>query len=125
MWITRKHYDDMRLDVAKCREEARVLDQQNVHLQHTVSELCQRLNVSEHERVLLIKNYMGITLPAPEFVPSPASVRNAHRAPEVPLDIPAVLGAGGMFGDMGDTEAKKLGIDWDGTGKVVTPSEKQ
>lgn len=120
MWVSRKHYDDLRSERVKCHEEARVLAQQNAVLQGIVDSLCQRLTISEHERILLLKNYMGLTLPEPQFAAAPIAISSAPgKTPaEVPLDVPAMLGTQSMFSDMGDDAARKLGVNWDDLGNV-------
>lgn len=121
MWVDRREYEALRSDRDKCWSEARVLAEQNHVLQTTVNWLCTRTTQLEKERAALVFNYMGVKVETPEYAPAPASRRAAvamTTTAEVPLDIPGVLGQSGMFNDIGDTEAKRLGIGWDEQGAV-------
>lgn len=112
MWIDRNTYDDLRLDNAKLREESRVLNQQNTAIRSTLEWLTVRVTQLEKERAALVYNYMGVKIETPDISPAPS-------VPEVPMDLPAVLGASGLFSDVGDAEARRLGLDWNGDGRVV------
>lgn len=127
MFISRKHYDDLRAEWQKNHAEADVLGRQNTALLATIDWMCSRLTQAEHERSILTKHYMGITIETPEFRSAGvvASQRAAVDAREVPLDIPATLGVGGMFADMGNIAAKKAGLDWDDSGKIVSAADKK
>jgi S-adenosylmethionine synthetase len=116
VWIDRKTYDALRLDYAKANEEARVLDAQNIALRTTLDWLMLRMTFLEKERAVMIQHYMGITLEVPEVSPA------RSKAAQVPLDIPAMLGhPPGMFSDIGDEAARKLGLDWDkDSGEVIS-----
>ncbi len=116
MWISRTHYEDTRLDAMRHSTEAAVLAQQNIALRTTIEWLCMRLTQVEKERGLLVRNYMGITIETPDIRPAPV-------AREVPTDIPSMLGAA-LFSDVGDNQARAMGIDWDAEGRVVSSASK-
>jgi hypothetical protein len=60
--------------------------------------LTVRVSQLEHERSILLRDYMGVTVPA-------LTIRRDTPQTE-PLDSPV------SFSDVGDDEAKRLGIDW-------------
>lgn len=105
MWISRKAFDQNTTERIKATEEARVLAHQNAALQITCDWF--RLNAEkwERERAYLLKTYMGVAVDVPHFVkPEPSGEE--------------VLGGANMFQDIGDDEAKRLGIEWDEHGAV-------
>lgn len=115
MIISRVAYNDMLAELAKLREESRVLNQQNVTLRSTVEWFMVRTTQLEKERAILVDHYMGVKLETPQYVPprlGPDPVR------EVPVDIPEMLGSVN-FGDMGNDAARAHGLDWDASGNVV------
>ena len=106
MFISRTHYDDLRLDAAKHSEAARILSEQNRALQTTMDWMRVQINQLSHEKAQLLFNYTGVKIASPEIVPS---------AP--PANIEDILGATAHFDDIGDDAAAKLGIFYntDGT----------
>lgn len=104
MWIDRNVYENLMLDNAKLREESRVLNQQNQTLRSSLEWFMVRVTQLEKERAVLVQNYMGVKIETPDYRPAPSPR-------EVPLDIPSLIGAMG-FNDMGDDEARRLGIDF-------------
>lgn len=106
MFISRKHYDDLRLEWAKNHEEARVLAQQNTALQVSLDWMRVRVNQVETERAQLLFLYTGVKVPVPTIAPAPQE--NPH----------AMLGAAVHFDDVGDEEASKLGLSWNSDGTV-------
>ena len=110
MFISRKHYDDLRLEWAKNHEEARVLAQQNQALQTTLDWFRVRMTQLEHERAQLLFNFTGVKVQVP-------SIERETPAPR-PGSVSDILAAVNHFGDVGDAEALKLGVDWNSDGTV-------
>lgn len=106
MWIDRKTYDDLRLQLAQKSGENVVLNQNYTALMTTLDWLRVRVTQLEMERAQLIFNYTGVKMPTPviknESKPDPA-LNPMTQTPN--------------FNDIGDEEAAKLGIGWadDGT----------
>lgn len=103
MWITRKAYDDLRLEWAKTHEEATVLNRNYTALMTTMDWLRVRVTQLEQERAQLLFNYTGVKVPTPR-------IEREHAA-EVAHPP--------HFDDIGDAEAARLGITWDEAGNVV------
>ena len=110
MWIAKGEYD--RLIETRGKFDA-VL--QRCAAQQTTNEwLMMRLTQLEHERAVLIQNYMGVKVPVPEI----------GKAAET-VDIDQVLrDPGALFADMGDEAASAQGVDWDPTGTVTYGNRK-
>ena len=108
MWVDRKTWDETRIEEAVQRGAAQELAKQVISLQSMNDWLTVRLTQLEHERAVLISNYMGITVTAPTFQKTPTAGASdyAHPLQTVP-----------SFTDIGDEEAQRLGVDWnpDGT----------
>ncbi len=108
MLISRKHYDDLRLEWAKNHEEARVLSEQNRALQTTLDWMRVQLNQAQAERSHFMHLYSGVKLPAPEI--ERVSATN-ERIADAMQGLP-------NFEDVGDDAAVKLGIDWNPDGTI-------
>ena len=111
MFLDRKTYDDLRLEAEKSRVEARILSNQNAFLQTTLDWMRLRLTQVEQERAQLLFNFTGVKVAVPsierETPPGPSR--------ETVSDILAHVA---HFGDVGDAEAAKLGVDWNEDGTV-------
>ena len=107
MFISRKHYEDLRLEWAKNHEEARILSEQNRALQTTLDWMRVQLNQAQHERSHFMHLYSGVKIPAPEIERDTAPVTRIHDAMH---GLP-------NFEDMGDDAARQQGVSWspDGT----------
>lgn len=107
MFISRKVYDSDRMDLVKAREEARVLSNQNQALQAMMDWFRFRLTQVEKERAILVEHYLGIKIPVPEVAQEAAAALRDHPV------VSEIMKAGGnIFADVGDHEAKRLGVDW-------------
>lgn len=104
MWISRIAFDTMNAERIKAVEEARVLFDQNVTLRSTMTWALRRVEHIELEKAMLLKQYMGIAVKVPSYV-----------VPDPKQDD--VIGGANMWGDVGDEEAKRRGLQWadDGT----------
>lgn len=105
MWISRKIHDDLNAERIKACEEARVLFEQNRFITTTLDWMRHRVQQLEQERAQLLFKYMGVAVQVPQFV-----------KPEQAEDD--VIGGVNLFQDIGDEQAKKLGIEWDEHGAV-------
>lgn len=113
MWLSRYIYDDLRNQLASTTATRDALFARVQALDTTFDWFRVRITQLEHERALMLQNYLGVTVPtlSIEKVPSPTSVRPSYDA------VP-------HFKDMGDTEAKAHGIDWNPlTGEISYPEE--
>ena len=106
MFISRKTYDDLRLEWAKNHEEARVLSHQNQALMTTLDWFRVRITQLEMERAQMLWRYTGVKVPVPEIVKTDGVASNPMT--QTP-----------NFNDIGDTESAKLGISWDENGELV------
>ena len=113
MWISRKVYENLLLDNAKLREESRVLNGQNHTLTTSMEWFMVRTTQLERERAVILNHYMDVKIEVPNYQPVPTP-----RDRDEPKNIPEMLGTMG-FADVGDAEAKRLGIGWDRSGAVV------
>lgn len=110
MWIARPEYD--RLIEARGKLDA-VL--QRCAAQQTTNEwLMMRLTQLEHERAVLIQNYMGVKVPVPEI---------GTKADTVDIDQ-LLRNPGALFADVGDEEAERMGLDWAPDGTVTEGNRK-
>ena len=111
MWVDRKLFDDLRLAEANQRGVATTLKEEVISLRSTLDWMRVRLTQLEHERAVLISNYMGITVTAPRFEKAPQTSDFNHPLQALP-----------SFEDVGDEEAARLGVGHnpDGTLRYTT-----
>ncbi len=109
MWLSRQHYDDLRLEWAKNHEEARVLAQQNTAMQTTLDWMRVQLNQAQAERSHFMHLYSGVKVPAPE-------IERVSAAQERVVDAQNGLP---NFDDIGDEAAAQLGVGWDEAGVIA------
>ncbi len=107
MFLSKKTYEDLRLEWIKCREEAAILDRVNRQQQTTLDWLMLRVTQLEKERAALLFKMSGVVIETPVISREPVS--------PIPQNVP--VDALPIFDDMGNDAAKKLGIGWkpDGT----------
>ncbi len=109
MFISRKHYDDLRLEWAKTHEAARVLSEQNIALQTTIEWMRVQVNQAQHERSHFMHLYSGVTIPPPVIERASAAT---ERISDAMQGLP-------NFEDLGDVAAAKLGVDWNPDGTIA------
>lgn len=107
MWVDRKLYEQMRDEWVKNHEECRVLGQRMSAMDTTLDWFRIRVTQLEKERAQMVERYTGVKIEVPNIV----------RVPDVPVE--QVLSEVASFDDVGDDIAKRLGIGWDASGKVV------
>lgn len=107
MWIDRQTYERVRLDHEKSNTEARVLSEQNRALQVTLDWFRVRITQLELERAQLLFNYTGVKVPTPQIDVAPPADQASHPFHAVP-----------SFNDMGDVDAAKYGVGWNGDGTL-------
>lgn len=110
MFLSRQAYDDLRTAMMAHEAEANALRVTNTQLTAQIDWMRAWLTKSEFERSQLIKKYMGVDIPVPTF-------EKESELPD-PNQVPL------SFNDLGDTEAAKLGMEWnsDGTLKYTKAS---
>lgn len=109
MWISRAEYAELIDKTVRAEGEKHAMQRQ-VDAQKTNQDwMVLRLTQLEHERAQLLYRYMDIKI----------------TTPSVELDVPVTPDASSIgsdlpsFNDVGDEEAKKLGLAWDDSGHVV------
>jgi hypothetical protein len=113
MWLDRKIYQSLRDDYTKANAECALLAQHNRAIEATMNWLTVRVTQLEHERALLLQNYLGVTVPSLsiEKVTPSTSIRPSYDP------VP-------HFDDIGDEEAKRMGVDWNPeTGEIAYSTE--
>lgn len=113
MWINKSVYQELRESLAAA---VAVRDSQFATLratEATMNWLTVRVSQLEHERSILLQNYLGVTVPVLK-IHSDESARAVNITPEDQTS---------HFRDVGDDEAKRMGIDWDPTTGAVTYHE--
>lgn len=108
MWLSRIAFEKLLQDHSVAVGRAAAIEQQNTKLHATMDWMRLRLNQLEHERSVLVENYMGVKIPAPTI----------ERAEAAPIGS-AILNEVPSFEDMGDDAASAAGIAWDDTGRLV------
>jgi hypothetical protein len=101
MFIPRKIYQTLRDEYTKAHAEAAVLALHNRALETSCDWFRVRITQLEHERALMLQNYMGITVPHMSIERAPKA--GAARPSYDPVP---------HFDDIGDDEAKRIGVDW-------------
>lgn len=102
MWVNRQVYLDLQKQLAD------VTAQRNAQLatigaiEASMNWLTVHVSQLEHERSILLKNYLGVTVPALTI----KQTSEASGQPMIPGDSP------NHFDDVGDDEAQRMGIDW-------------
>ena len=111
MFIDRTTVNNLRLEAETCRVEARVLSEQNRILETTLDWMRMRLTQVEQERAQLLFNFteVKVAVPSIERETPPGMSRES---------VSDILSAVAHFGDVGDAEAAKLGVDWHEDGTV-------
>ena len=108
MWISSKVFESLIAGKGEAEGRAAELTRANIALQGTIDWLGVRLTQSEHERAALINNYMGVKVP---------TFNIEQEAPQTGVGH-ALNDAMAIFKDVGDEEAKRLGIDWNEDGTI-------
>ena len=112
MFRTTATIDRLTIELARAQGELRANERTLTALETTMDWMRTRLTQLEHERAMLIQNYMGITIKVPtvekQHTPSP------HVNP---------LFAAPNFEDVGEDEAARMGISHnpDGTLRYTPP----
>ena len=109
MWIRRKTYDEMLSRALVATGEAQAMQRQVDAQKTSLDWMIHRMTQLEHERAALIYRYMDIKITVPELVPDTPVT---DQTSQIGNDLPS-------FNDVGDDEAKKLGLDWDKEGRVT------
>lgn len=115
MWVDKQTMDDLRLSEANARGIAQALERQVIAQNTTLDWMRIRLTQLEHERAVLIQNYMGISITTPVFEKAPVKSTGVGQG-RSEWDSP--LNAVPSFEDIGDEEAARLGIEHNGDGTV-------
>lgn len=110
MWISRSDYDAMLGRALEANGAKEALERQVATQKTTMDWMVMRLTQLEHERASLIYRYMDIKITVPEV---------SLDAPVTPENPPSSMSDLPSFNDVGDEEAKRLGLDWDENGRVT------
>lgn len=106
MWISSAVYLKLREELAAAHARNEGLAVANRALEATMDWLRVQVTQIGSERAVLMSNYMGIN------VPTPIISRGTPKMDESPFH------SAPHFHDVGDEEAARLGIEWDGSGEV-------
>lgn len=109
MWIKRAAYDAMLARALEAQGACGALERQVANQKTTMEWMIHRLTQLEHERAALLYRYMDVKITVPVIetdAPKPAD------ASQIGSDLPS-------FQDVGDEEAKRLGLDWDEQGRAT------
>ncbi len=109
MWIRRAEYAEL-IDKSVRAAGERDAMQRQLDAQKTNQDwMVLRLTQLEHERAQLLHRYMDIKITVPSVE---LDVPVTPESSNIGSDLPS-------FNDVGDEEAKKLGLDWDADGRVT------
>lgn len=109
MWMSRRIYEQLLIDVATLTAEHRLYAEQNKVLQTTQDWLRARVNQLERERAELFKHVTGLRIPVPEIHPTVVGGLPVTRA-DLEAQMKRNLNEMPSFEDPGDDEAARLGI---------------
>lgn len=121
MWISTAAYLKDKEDAIQLRLERDTAVTQLKQQETTLAWFMHRLTQVEQERSKLIFNFTGVKVEAPTYEPADPEKDGASMIQRNPLNaLP-------NFNDVGDEEARRLGIDWnpDGTLAYGVGVEKQ
>ena len=109
MWIRRRDYDEMLGRALEAKGAVEALERQVATQKTHIEWMAHRLTQLEHERAQLIYRYMDVKISVPTIeLDTPATPETSSSMSDLP-----------SFNDVGDEEAKKLGLDWDEDGRVT------
>lgn len=108
MWISRADYDVLVERSFKANGAVEVLERQVAAQRTTMEFLAFRLTTAEHERAQLIHRYMGVSIAVPSIDLDVDRTPHDSKMSDIP-----------SFQDVGDEEAKALGLDWDEQGRAT------
>lgn len=113
MWISTAAWLKNKEDEIKLRTERDVAVQQVKQQETTLAWFMHRLTQVEQERSRLIFNYTGVKVEAPTYEAEDPQTEGASMLQKNPLNaLPS-------FNDLGDEEARRLGIDWAPDGTIL------
>lgn len=114
MWLSQKNFIDWTERLHKVIAERDAAVTQLKQQETTLAWFMHRLTQVEHERSKLIHMYTGVRVDAPTYEAAPDPEKDgASMIQRNPLNsLPS-------FNDVGDEEARRLGIDWDSEGTVL------
>ena len=107
MWIRRSDYDALITELAGFRAENREKTATLAAIQTTLDWARVRLSQVEHERAQLLFNYTGVKIMTPSIEPAKPSPSMQDILSQLP-----------SFDDVGDAEARRLGVGWDEQGNL-------
>jgi hypothetical protein len=109
MWVDKTSWLAVNNRVIAAEAVRAQLERHNIALEASLDWMRLRLSQIEHERAQLLYRFMDIKVDVPEIT----------RRPTAPSkETGAALLSTLDFNDVGDAEAKRLGIGWDTDGTV-------
>lgn len=112
MWISQATFAALMKERFEAQGVAQALERQVATQNITLDWFKAQLTKSEYERAALIQNYMGVKVPVMEF-------QDTKLAEKPVISTEDILGATVNFGDVGDEEARRMGLDWDNEGRLL------
>ena len=110
MWISSAVFESLVADRAKAEGKSHAQELEVVALKGTMEWMIVRLNQLEHERAVMIQQYMGVRIAAPSIESTRSEVESATF-----MNTSADL-----FSDVGDAEANRLGLGWNDQGEMTS-----
>lgn len=108
MWIKRSMFEELVNKRASAEAEARTISEQNKVHQANMDWMRFRISQVEKINAQFLYNISGVKIPVPEIVQKPAeAVGENHPFNRLP-----------SFEDMGDQDAKSMGISYNTDGTV-------
>jgi hypothetical protein len=113
MWLSQKNFIDWTERLHKVVAERDAAVTQLKQQETTLAWFMHRLTQIEAERAKLIFNYTGVKVETPTYEKEDPEKDGASMIQRNPLNaLP-------NFNDVGDEEARRLGIDWSPEGELV------
>lgn len=107
MWITRELFERLLVRETEAKAAAQILSEQNNILRTHMDWMRVRVNQLEAERAAFLFDKAGIKIPVPE-IQYDAHTRDYNELPS--------------FEDIGDQEARRLGIKYGPDGTIIYES---
>lgn len=119
MWITQTAYLELQKALIGAQAEVAAIKAQQAALTNTNDWLMVRVTQLEMERAKLIEVNYGVKVDVPVIEKRPEHFVTGMTTGQPKLDSDFSLNQTISFNDVGDDEARRLGISWNDNGEVV------
>jgi hypothetical protein len=122
MWVSRLHYESLFENLTRSRQELSDAKGEVRMLLATQSWLTTHVNRLEHERNILTQARLGLSFPVPviereEQAPPGIDPGSVHGTPDESIPLAQAMAA--TMEDVGDDQARALGMEHDELGHVI------